>query len=248
MSDQNTSSASSCFPTTQWTLIIDAIQKGDQRAAQVALDSFCRGYRRAIYNFFRRRGCNEADAEDYTQSFFQSRILERWDDRDGLLHSAERSEGRKFRTFLATRLWWFLKDEWTKQRTVKSGGAMTRVPLDDLDKSGEGADLSAFKLVGRDSDRAIAVETITNAVQRATRSKAFRSYFVAEHTGKKVSQEEAAAELDVTVGAFKKGYHEFRQRLRKELFKEVGKYVGPHKQEIEAEIKYLIAVFVESSP
>jgi hypothetical protein len=95
--------------------------------------------------------------------------------------------------FLQHRLWWFLKDEWTKQRTQKAGGALDRIPLEDLDKSGEGADSSASKLVGRDFDRAFAVETITKAVQRATRSKSFLSYFVSEHAGKGVTQEAAGS-------------------------------------------------------
>jgi DNA-directed RNA polymerase specialized sigma24 family protein len=246
VSDQPT--APSRFPTTQWTLIINAIQKGDEPTAQAALAAFCRGYRRAVYNFFRRRGCNHEDADDHTHNFFTSRVFERWDDRDGMLHTVQRDEQRKFRTFLANRLWWFLKDEWTKQRTQRAGGALARIPLEDLDKSGEGADLSASKLVGRDFDRALAVETITKAVQRATRSKSFLSYFVSEHAGKGVSQEAAAKELDMTIGAFKKNYYEFRQRLRKDLFKEVGRYAGPDKREIETEIKYLIALFVESSP
>jgi DNA-directed RNA polymerase specialized sigma24 family protein len=246
VADQPT--GSSRFPTTQWTLLINAIQKGDEPTALAALAAFCRGYRRAIYSFFRRRGCNHEDAEDHTHNFFTSRVFERWDDRDGILHTVLRDEERKFRTFLATRLWWFLKDEWTKQRAQKAGGALDRIPLEDLDKSGEGADLSASKLVGRDFDRAFAVETITKAVQRATRSKSFLSYFVTEHTGKGMTQEEAAAKLGMTVGAFKKNYHEFRKRLKTELFREVGKYAGPGKREIEVEIRYLMALYVESSP
>lgn len=248
MNDAVQSSAPSHFPTTEWTSIINAIQNGDEPTARAALTAFCQGYRPAIYNFFRRRGCNHEDADDHTQNFFRSRVFERWGDRDGLLHTVEREENRLFRTFLATRLCWFLKDEWTRQRTQKAGGSLARIPLDNLDKSGEGADLSAARLVGQDFDRAFAVETITKAVQRSTRSKSFLSYFVVEHTGKGMSQQEAAGELGMTVGAFKKNYHEFRQRLREELFKEVGKYAGPDKSEIEAEIKYLIALYSESSP
>jgi len=248
MNDADQPSGPSRFPTTQWTRIIDAIQKGDEQTAQAALDNFCRGYRRAIYNFFRRRGCNHENAEDYTQSFFKSRILEHWDDRDGILHTVQRSEQRKFRTFLATRLWWFVKDQWKTERTQKAGGAAIHLPLDQIDQSGEGADQMAFKRLGSEFDRVFAVETITKAVERATRSKAFLSYFVSEQSGKQVTQAEAAGELDMTVGAFKKGYHDFRKRLQAELLKEVGKYAGPDKREIEAEIKYLVGLFAEPRP
>jgi hypothetical protein len=43
------------FPTTQWPLIVNAIQKGNHAAAEAALNRFCEKYRPAIVNFFPRR-------------------------------------------------------------------------------------------------------------------------------------------------------------------------------------------------
>jgi DNA-directed RNA polymerase specialized sigma24 family protein len=248
MRDTKVIPASSCFPTTQWTLIIDVIQKGNDQASQAALNAFCQRYWQAIYHFFRRRGCSHEQAEDYAQNFFKSRILEKWDDRGGLLHTVQRSEQRRFRSFLSTRLWWFLKDQWKVQRTRKAGGAASHIPLDELEQSTEIADPAAFEKFGHEFDRVFAVQTITKAAEQATRSKAYLSYFIRENCGKEVTQEEAAKELDMSVGAFKTGYHGFRNRFREELWKEVAKHAGPDKQEIEKEMKYLLSVFADSAP
>lgn len=238
-----------CFPTTQWTILIDVIQKGNDEAARTALDAFCRHYWPAFFGFFRRRGLSREEAEDCTQGFFTSRILERWDDRDGLLHTVQRSEQRKFRTFLATRLWWFLKDQWKEQRAQRSGGGAPHVPLDGLQESIESSEPGGFQKFGSEFDRVFAVETIKKAAERATRTKAFLSYFLKrEQSGKDIGQEEAAKELDMSMGAFRKGYHDFRRRFKAELWKEVAKYAGPDRQEVEAEIKYLMSLFSDSAP
>jgi hypothetical protein len=42
-----------------------------------------------------------------------------------MLATVQRSAQRKFRTFLATRLWWFVKDQRKTERTQKAGGAAT---------------------------------------------------------------------------------------------------------------------------
>jgi len=48
------------------------------------------------------------------------------------------------------------------------------------------------------------------------------------------------------VGAFRRGYHAFRARLKQELWEEVARYAGPGKQDIEAEMTYLISLFPDS--
>ena len=83
MGDDSHSQASKCFPTTQWTLVLDVIQREDGAAATDALQTFCERYRPAIRNFFLRKGVNPDRAEDYTQMFFTEKILKRWDGRDG---------------------------------------------------------------------------------------------------------------------------------------------------------------------
>ncbi|HUZ06849.1 MAG TPA: hypothetical protein VMV89_05105, partial [Candidatus Paceibacterota bacterium] len=110
MKTQEPTPASSCFPTTEWTLILDVIQKGDALAASTALELFCGQYREAIRNFFLRRGVDREHAEEYTQNFFIKRILKPWDNRNGFLHKAGRREDGKFRCFLCHALWLHLQD------------------------------------------------------------------------------------------------------------------------------------------
>jgi DNA-directed RNA polymerase specialized sigma24 family protein len=123
---------SSCFPTTQWTQLIGVIQGENPEAAWEALSEFCERYRPAVFHFFRRRGQSPEKAEDYTQSFFASRILAPWGDRKTFLHAVRRSDQKKFRSFLSWMLWNFLKDQIKSETTQKSGGKTPHVSLDEL--------------------------------------------------------------------------------------------------------------------
>lgn len=75
MTPQDSKLPSGCFPTTEWTVLLEVIQKGGTTAASVALENFCGQYRPAIRNFFIRRGVDPDQAEEYTQNFFVQRIL-----------------------------------------------------------------------------------------------------------------------------------------------------------------------------
>ena len=125
--------SSFCFPETQWTEVIGAIQGGDGGAAWVGLTSFCEQYRPAICGFFRRHGCGPEQAEDLTQDFFAGRILEQWQERNGFLHALRRGECVRFRSFLCHVLWRFLQDKWKENNAQQAGGGATHVPLERLE-------------------------------------------------------------------------------------------------------------------
>ena len=57
------------FDTTNWTVVLQA---GDYHssAAQVALEKLCATYWPPLYNYVRRSGYSEPDAQDLTQEFF----------------------------------------------------------------------------------------------------------------------------------------------------------------------------------
>ncbi len=240
MGDQKTNAASS-YPTTQWTQIIEVIQRGDSDAAGVALGEFCERYRPAIYNFFRQRGkCSHEEAEDHTQAFFASRILEGWDRRNGFLHTAQRGEQTRFRSFLCHVLWRFLQDEWKRTAAKKAGGGVAHVPLDDLELFGGPADPRAFESFGQKFDRVFAQEIIQRAAERSKHSRHLMAHLRGE-----ISQQEAAQELGLTENAFKQAHHRFRERLALDLWEEVGKLVGPDENEIRAELKYLMSLFAQ---
>ena len=238
MSDSQRTSSTGCFPTTQWTQVIEVIQRGDATAASAALNEFCTLYSPAVYSFFRRRGCTHDQADDHTQEFFRSRILKHWEQQDSFLHSARRSERGKFRSFLSHVLWRFLQDEWRKEHTAKAGGAIRHLPLEAVDQSGELARDLTFQEFGREFDRAFALQIIQRAAARSRHSTCLLAHLRGE-----MSQEEAAARLGLSVNAFRQAYHRFRQRLALDLRQEVARLVGPDEKEILAEIQYLMSLF-----
>jgi DNA-directed RNA polymerase specialized sigma24 family protein len=236
-------SAVSCFPTTQWTQLIGVIQQGDDQSAWRALAQFCELYRPAIRNFFLRRGCGPEEADDYTQAFFASRILQGWDRREGFLHTAQRGGAARFRSFLSHVLWRFLQDEWKKRATLKAGAGVQHVPLDELDLADDRPGADAFSRFGREFDRVFALEIIRRAAERSRHSQ-----HLLAHLRGDLTQEQAAHELGLTANAFKQAYHRFRQRLALDLWEEVARLAGPDEKEVRAEIEYLMSLFGSPSP
>ncbi len=231
MSDDPSTASASCFPATQWTQVISVIQQGDTASAWTALERFCQQYYPAIHNFFLRRGCAPDLAQEYTQEFFASRIISRWDSRDGFLHAAERRASGKFRSFLAHVLWRFLQDQWRKQKKGKE-----TVPLEEAD-----ALAGPDENFGREFDRAFALEIIRRAAAKSRHSRHLEAHFRGE-----ISQQQAAQELGLSENAFKAAYHRFTKRLGQDLWDEVSQLVGPNQQDIEAEITYLMSLFGNS--
>jgi DNA-directed RNA polymerase specialized sigma24 family protein len=233
--------APSCFPKTQWTEVIGAMQSGNGSVAWLALTDFCQQYRPAICGFFRRRGCSPEQAEDLTQDFFASRILEQWKDRNGFLHALRRDQCDRFRSFLSHVLWRFLQDKWKADKAVRAGGGATYIPLESLETGTNITGCETLEDFGREFDRVFALEIIRNAAQRSKHSK-----YLEAHLRREISQQQAAVELGISENAFKQSYCRFRERLAFDLWDEVAKLAGPDEAEIRAEIRYLMSLFAES--
>jgi RNA polymerase sigma factor (sigma-70 family) len=240
MVNKQNAAASGCFPTTQWTMILEAIQKRDEATARNALNVFCERYRPAIYNFFLRKGLEEHRANDYTQAFFTSRVLERWDSRDSFLHVAERREAAKFRSFLCAVLWQFLIDEIRKEKSQKAGGHAIHISLSDMESGIEIKDGELYEDFGRDFDHAFATEIIHKIISQLRHSKHHEACLRG-----KMSQAQAAQALGMTENSFKQAHFRFRKRLSQEIREEVGKLVAADEAEIDAEIRYLMSLFAE---
>jgi|SRR5436190_3020118 RNA polymerase sigma-70 factor (ECF subfamily) len=225
------------FPTTQWTEIIGPIQSGERETAWAALNDFCECYRMSVHNFFRRHGCDPDQADELTQDFFLKRILKPWDNRGGFLHVADRARGT-FRKFLAHVLWLFLKERWTAQRALRAGGAVVRIPLEELAPADELADGEAFKKFGSRFDRIFAEDLIQRAADRSKHSQHLLAHFRRE-----MPQAQAARELGLSEDAFKLAYDRFKKRLAVDLAAEAAKIAGPDENEIRAEICYLMSLF-----
>ena len=233
--------SSRCFPTTQWTQVIGVIQSNEGEDAWNALVEFCDRYRLAIVHFFLRRGCTPDQAEEYTQAFFLNRILARWEDRSGFLHSVQRDDRKRFRSFLCRVLWCFLKDQWKAERSGRAGGGVPHVSLDEMNPL-ECGDAKAPDSFGREFDRVFALEIIQQAAARSKHSE-----YLQAHLRGELSQQAAAQAMGISENAFKQAYHRFRERLAKNLWEEVSKLVGPDEEEIRGEITYLMSLFAESA-
>ena len=242
MADGTANQAAGRYPTTMWTQVIDVIQKGDGDLAWAALSEFCQSYRPAVLSFFRRHSSSPEQAEDYTQAFFESRILKRWEDRAGFLHSVERTEGGRFRAFLAHVLWRFLQDEWKKDSSQRGGKAIPHVPWDELQEGGAGGVTAPSAAFGREFDQAFALEIIQKAARRSRHSQHLMAHLQGE-----LSQVEAAAALGLSANAFKAAYFRFRERLAEDLREEVQRLVGVDAGEVRAEILHLMSLFADAA-
>jgi DNA-directed RNA polymerase specialized sigma24 family protein len=113
------------FPNTSWTVLARATLNGDSEG-QRALDAVCQLYWRPVYSAICAIRTRGEDAEDLTQSFFKYLLV------NSTLKSAERGKGR-FRTFLLTVLWRFVRDERAKRDAWKRGGCTEICSLEEAD-------------------------------------------------------------------------------------------------------------------
>ena len=111
------------FHTTHWSVILQAGVPASPAAAE-ALQNLCKTYWYPLYAYCRRQGYSPPDGEDLTQKFFAG-FLER-----NSFASAKRDRGR-FRNFLLASFKNFLANEHHRRTTVKRGGRMAFLSLDD---------------------------------------------------------------------------------------------------------------------
>ena len=124
MSGDDATKISAQFNTTHWSVVLLAGAPSSP-ASVAALEKLCRAYWPPVYFFARRKGCNDADAKDFTQQFF-SLLLAR-NDFAGL----DARKG-KFRTFLLAAFSHFLANEHDRATALKRGGGKMILPLDEL--------------------------------------------------------------------------------------------------------------------
>jgi RNA polymerase sigma-70 factor (ECF subfamily) len=229
------------FPPTHWSVVL-AAHAADPVHARKALEQLCTVYWYPLYAFVRREGYSAEDAQDLTQGFF-ARLLQK----DYLLQ-VERQKG-KFRSFLLGALRHFLSDQRDRARTVKRGGDADSLSLDAQTAEGryrlEPVDrLDAEKIYERRWAMTLLEQALTRMRTEAVAAgktelfECLRTCLAGERT---VSCGEAAAQLGLTAGAVKSALHRLRLRYR-ELVREEIAHTVTDPAEIEAELRYLIAV------
>jgi RNA polymerase sigma-70 factor (ECF subfamily) len=113
------------FAPTHWSVIIAAGRsEADPELARAALAQLCQTYWAPLYSFVRSRGHAVYDAQDLTQSFFAYLIEHK------IYAHADREKG-KFRSFLLASLKNFLGHAYDREQTLKRGGSLDFLPLDD---------------------------------------------------------------------------------------------------------------------
>jgi DNA-directed RNA polymerase specialized sigma24 family protein len=231
------------FPTTHWSVVLSARELGAAQAG-TALERVCQAYWSPLYAYVRWQGHSPPDAEDLTQEFF-ARLLQR-----GSLRGVAREKGR-FRTFLLVALKRFLVNEWKRVQAQKRGGGCVRVPLQghsaETSCLAEPADgLTAEKLYERRWALTLLDRVLARLRQefviagKAALFDALKGSLMAEKGA--VSHGEAALVLGMSDGAVKVAVHRLRRRFR-ELFREEVAATVSSAEEVEQEIRHLLAAF-----
>jgi DNA-directed RNA polymerase specialized sigma24 family protein len=111
------------FPSTQWSILRDARDRGSPRYRE-AIGELCRRYWKPAYLYLRSsRSMDNERAKDLTQQFLFEVV-------EGDLLSRFSPDHGSFRGYLRGALRLFLLEEHRDGRTLKRGGGRTFVPLE----------------------------------------------------------------------------------------------------------------------
>ena len=233
------------FATTHWSVVL-AAQAAHAPDAAEAMEKLCQTYWYPLYAFVRRQGHSPEDAQDLTQEFF-ARLLEK-----NYLAQVAPEKG-KFRSFLLAALRHFLSDQQDRAKAVKRGGdadclsldaqsAEERYRLEPVDR------MDAGKLYERRWAMTLLEQALSRlrddsvATGRPELFERLRDFVAGESED---SCGEVAAQLGLTESAVRAALHRLRRRYR-ELVREAVAHTVADPAEIDAELRYLIAVLSES--
>jgi len=231
------------FATTHWSVVLSAGHSETTRGRN-ALAALCETYWYPLYAYVRRQGHSPHDAEDLTQGFF-ARLLET-ESLGGVL-----PEKGKFRTFLLVALKRFLTNEWHHANSQKRGGGSFRVPLQGHTAETRyvaepSEQLTAEKLYERRwaltlLDRVLSrLRDEFNAVGKKEQFEKLKPYLMAERES--IPYAEAVVVLGMNEGSIKVAVYRLRRRFR-QLFREEVAHTVARPEEIDEEIRHLLAVF-----
>ena len=231
------------FATTHWSVVLSAGHSETTRGRN-ALAALCETYWYPLYAYVRRQGHSPHDAEDLTQGFF-ARLLA-----SESLAGVSPEKG-KFRTFLLVALKRFLTNEWHHANSQKRGGGSFRVPLQGHTAETRyvaepSEQLTAEKLYERRwaltlLDRVLSrLSDEFNAVGKKEQFEKLKPYLMAERES--IPYAEAVVVLGMNEGSIKVAVYRLRRRFR-ELFREEVGHTVARPEEIDEEIRHLLAVF-----
>lgn len=210
-----------------------------------ALEQLCQLYWYPVYAFVRRSGNGPHDAEDLTQSFFSMVLsLE-------LFARADDTKG-KLRSFLLTALKRFLGQQREKSDALRRGGGVRPISIDVIEAE-KRYEIEAKDQLSPDAafEKRWALTVIDSALARLgeeQRAKGRERHwsalqpFLAWNAGAG-SQEDSAAELGITIGAFRAALLRLRRRFRVILTEEISHTILESDVDgLDGEIAYLFRV------
>jgi RNA polymerase sigma-70 factor (ECF subfamily) len=232
------------FQSTHWTLVLRARQTQSEISGQKALSTFCEAYWPPLYAFLRHRGHASPEAQDLVQGFFVH-LLEQ-----NTLSRADQEKGR-LRTFLLGSLQNFLFNEYDRAHALKRGGGKQILSIDDHLPEAEAAmtdtahlsDSRSYDLVWASTIVKRAWQQLQNAFEMEGKAEWLEVLrpFVAGGGKTPLSQEEAAAKLEVPIATLRTWLSRLRQRYREALRTEVARTVSDP-AEVDQELHYLYQI------
>lgn len=233
-------SAPGVFLTTRWSLVVRA-GDDDERTAAQALSDLCRDYWRPLYHFARRKGQSPEDAQDLTQGFI-AKLLE-----SGSFSLADREMGR-FRTFLISSFVNFMANQHRDQTTLKRGGEMQVVSLDDPDLEADYAahdTMTPERLYERSWALALLERVMLRLREEYEKAGRLRLWEAIEPqlTGGagRPGYAKIAAELGMSESALTVSVHRMRKRYGALLREEIADTVADA-TEVDDELRHLMAI------
>ena len=234
------------FQTTHWTLVLQARQADPTEMARKALSDFCQAYWPPLYAFVRHRGHAPSEAQDLVQGFF-AHLLEQ-----NTLSRADRDKGR-LRTFLLGSLQNFLFNEYDRARTLKRGGGLQIISIDEHLTEAEAAmtatshlsDAHCYDLVWASNIVKRAWQRLQSAFEAEGKAEWLEVLqpFVAGGGQMPPNQEEAAAKLGVPIATLRTWLSRLRQRYREALRIEIAATVSDP-ADVDQELHYLYQILM----
>lgn len=230
------------FPTTHWSLVINARNSQSSRA-ESALNELCSRYWFPLFAYARHRGNADADAKDLVQGFFSSQFLQ-----TNFLRDLNSKKGR-FRAFLLACFKNYSRNEWKRTCCQKRGGGADHLPLDWATADEKFQSLMAAETPEKMYDRAWAVtllEQVLELLGEEMQAKGKRELFEELKPSLMVdradfSYGDAANRLKLSEEATRQAAKRLREYYQKLLRQEILKTCDP--AEVEQEIQFLLNAF-----
>ena len=224
-----------------------ALAQSQAPGFQAALSELYKIYWYPLYAYVRRRGLAPEEAQDLTQGFFLHLLEHK------TLGRADPLKG-KFRSFLLGSLQNYLSTEAERGRCLKRGGGVEFIPLDLQNAENryklEPIDtLTPEKVICRPLGRSVAGrgnEPPTPGIrqpQKTATLEVLKAFLDVDNSKALPSYEEAAATLQISVGAVKTLIHRLRKQYAVLVREEVERTVSDP-GDVDAEIHELCEALV----